>query len=196
MKKIFIVLVVCGLMLVSSNAYAVYYFDSYGIVDQNYGDSWNPATASGIARYSFGFDNPMVNVYEVSLEFETDVFDVSVLVMTPVLPIGWTSSTQTNTGVTFVKDSGVAILYNQGPIIFDVAYTLNDATAYNQTSGDFGSWSEGQAWGQSYSLLGSNNCSSEIAFSPGSTNPVPEPMTMLLFGPALLGLVGLKRKKS
>ncbi|MBU1085952.1 MAG: PEP-CTERM sorting domain-containing protein [Candidatus Omnitrophica bacterium] len=25
--------------------------------------------------------------------------------------------------------------------------------------------------------------------------PVPEPMTMLLFGPALLGLVGLKRKK-
>ena len=27
-------------------------------------------------------------------------------------------------------------------------------------------------------------------------NPIPEPMTMLLFGPALLGLVGLKRKKS
>lgn len=27
-------------------------------------------------------------------------------------------------------------------------------------------------------------------------NPVPEPMTMLLFGPALLGLVGLKKKKS
>ena len=33
---------------------------------------------------------------------------------------------------------------------------------------------------------------------PGQTNenPVPEPMTMLLFGPALLGLVGFKRKKS
>ena len=33
---------------------------------------------------------------------------------------------------------------------------------------------------------------------PGLTreNPVPEPMTMLLFGPALLGLVGMKRKKS
>ncbi|MFH1062120.1 MAG: PEP-CTERM sorting domain-containing protein [Candidatus Omnitrophota bacterium] len=29
----------------------------------------------------------------------------------------------------------------------------------------------------------------------GSTNPVPEPMTMLLFGPALLGLIGLKKKK-
>ena len=27
-------------------------------------------------------------------------------------------------------------------------------------------------------------------------NPVPEPMTMLLFGPALLGLVGLKRRKA
>ena len=27
-------------------------------------------------------------------------------------------------------------------------------------------------------------------------NPVPEPMTMLLFGPALLGLVGLKKKKA
>lgn len=26
-------------------------------------------------------------------------------------------------------------------------------------------------------------------------NPVPEPMTMLLFGPALLGLLGLKKKK-
>lgn len=26
-------------------------------------------------------------------------------------------------------------------------------------------------------------------------NPVPEPMTMMLFGPALLGLVGVKRKK-
>lgn len=26
-------------------------------------------------------------------------------------------------------------------------------------------------------------------------NPVPEPMTMLLFGPALLGLIGLKKKK-
>ena len=28
------------------------------------------------------------------------------------------------------------------------------------------------------------------------TNPVPEPMTMLLLGPALLGLVGLKKKRS
>ncbi len=28
------------------------------------------------------------------------------------------------------------------------------------------------------------------------SNPVPEPATMLLFGPSLLGLVGLKRKKS
>ena len=33
---------------------------------------------------------------------------------------------------------------------------------------------------------------------PGLTreNPVPEPMTMLLFGPALLGLVGFKRRKA
>ncbi|MCG2711914.1 MAG: PEP-CTERM sorting domain-containing protein [Candidatus Omnitrophica bacterium] len=35
-----------------------------------------------------------------------------------------------------------------------------------------------------------------VAPPQGDDNPVPEPMTMLLFGPALLGLVGLKRRKA
>ena len=34
-----------------------------------------------------------------------------------------------------------------------------------------------------------------VEWNPVQQNPVPEPMTMLLFGPALLGLVGLKRRK-
>jgi len=191
-----------GLMLISNNAYALYYFDSYGIVDQNYENSYDSNTGSGIARYSFGFDDPMVNVSEVSLEFESNIFDISNLVITPVLPVGWTSSIQSGGSVTFVIDGGAAISSSQDPIVFDVAYTLNDVNAYYQTSGDFGRWSEGQAWGQSYTLVGYRSPTTrvvgapEVAISGGSTNPVPEPMTMLLFGPALLGLVGLKKRKA
>lgn len=35
-----------------------------------------------------------------------------------------------------------------------------------------------------------------VTFTSANTNPVPEPMTMLLLGPALLGLVGFKKRKA
>jgi Domain of unknown function (DUF4114) len=51
---------------------------------------------------------------------------------------------------------------------------------------------------EDYNRLGDQDYNDLVVEVDGVTpnNPVPEPMTMLLFGPAFLGLVGLKKKKS
>ena len=48
----------------------------------------------------------------------------------------------------------------------------------------------------SLNIQWTQECGNDYLKLNADVNPVPEPMTMLLFGPALLGLVGIKRKKA
>ena len=212
MKKFLILSVLIFVVAFSANAYALP-FTSLGWVNPNFNNSWDAVAATGTARYTFNFDNPNVLVNNLELLFEGDVFDLSELDASDfsmVAPAGWgTSLFISGPGLTWSISGGTAIGANSSPIILDVNYTLLDANRYsfgnNVAAGDLNLWAWNEAqgvncpWSQEYHLTGiyQTDCDQGfVATSGGSTSPVPEPATMLLFGSALLGLVGLKRKKA
>jgi hypothetical protein len=212
-KKILILTAILCMVFVAGSAYALP-FASLGWVDPSYDNSWDETTATGTARYSFSFDNPSVEVDGLELLFEGDIFDLSALTASDfnvVAPSGWTTSMfVSQPGLKWSISGGTAITAASSPIILDVDYVLLDANRYkygnNQAAGDATEWGwlEAQGanspWSQEYHLTGTYNLAAAqctIATSGGSTAPAaPEPATMLLFGPALLGLVGFRRKRA
>jgi hypothetical protein len=54
-------------------------FQSDGVVDFNYNDSWDAATLTGTALYSFYIQTDNVSVNRVEIEFESDIFKVSAI---------------------------------------------------------------------------------------------------------------------
>ncbi len=212
MKKFFVVSVMFLLAAFSVNAYALP-FTSLGWINPNFNDSWDAATATGTARYTFSFDNPNVLVNNLELLFEGDIFDLTELDagdFSMVAPAGWnTVLFSSGSGLTWSISSGVAISAASSPIVLDVNYTLLNANRYffgnSVAAGDVNVWAWNEAqggnspWSQEYHLTGIYQLDSDqdfVATSGGSTSPVPEPATILLFGAALLGLVGLKRRKA
>lgn len=201
MKKI-IVIAMCFLLAGASAAFALP-FSSWGTVDPNFENSWDAATASGIARYYFYFDNPSVSVNMLQLRFEGDVFNLGQLDASDfsvINPGGWnTILNAESSAVEWSISSGTAIDTAQDPIILQVQYSLLNADRMFAFEGTDWAWDEGQAWGQSYTLSGPLFWNSQLRnwdmpMSGGSTSPVPEPGSIALLGMGILGLFGLRKK--
>lgn len=208
MKKIGLILavVVVGTFMLAGTAKALP-FDSSGWVDPNYGDSWDSNTLFGTARYYFYWDNQNVSVTELDLQFEGDIFNLDELDTSDFNVIGlsdWSTSIHEESDTLYWSiSSGTGIDYTQDPIILDAQYTLLSSSRYSYGNNTYASeteewgWNEAQgantAWVQKYTLTGTGY------ISGGSTAPVPEPTSLLLFGTGLLGLAGFaiaRRKRS
>lgn len=192
MKKVLLAALFC-VFAITANSYAsIIMFDSIGLVDPNFNNTWNPATLTGTARYYFSYDNPSVRAFWLSIQFEGDVFDLGQLDagdVNVVNPGYWFDSITSETGFEYARAFGWPINSTQDPIVVDVNYKLlGDPNTLN--------WDEGQVWSQAYSMLGVGveGCGIDLAVSGGSTAPVPEPATMSLLGFGILGLFGLRKR--
>ncbi|BCO08343.1 hypothetical protein GF1_07190 [Desulfolithobacter dissulfuricans] len=212
MKKMFLtsaVLAIAGVGLVAGSAMALG-FSSTGYVDPNYNDSWDSTSLTGTALFEFYIDETWPQVNRVTIELDDDIFTgITASDFTVLNPSGWTTSVYTGTSgnVFDVSLAGVLATSTNDPIQITFDYTLLDEDMYdNASEGVPGGWDwdEGQAWGLAYTLdygfytphpLTGSPVFVALDTSGGSTAPVPEPATMLLFGTGLAGLAGVVRKK-
>jgi hypothetical protein len=190
----------------SAAAFPISSFSSIGWVDPNYNNSWNPTTYTGTARYYISWSNPDVNVTQLSLMFEGDIFNLSTIDANDfkvIAPSEWTTQIQNEgSNIKWSLSFGNGIDNSTSPIIVQVQYELLSSSRYyygNSTaagdSSDWG-WLEAQGanipWAQKYTLYGTG---SGTYISGGSTAPVPEPASLFLLGSGFLalGLFGRRR---
>jgi len=207
-KKVILFLIAVSFVLgLNASAFALP-FSSLGWVDPNYNNSWDQTTSTGTARYHFDWSNPDVSVTTLELQFEGDIFNLSLLDASDfnvVAPPSWTTTMWIENGVShWGISSGEGVDFTQSPIIVDVNYTLLSSSRYSYGNSTFAGdldqweWDEAQgannAWSQKYDLVGESISSGRIYTSGGSIAPVPEPATMSLLGIGILGLFGLRRK--
>jgi hypothetical protein len=194
---LFSAVVVC--VLTASQAMALP-FSSTGFVNPNYNDSWDSGAGTGTALFQIYIDEAGFSVNSLTLEFESDIFDVfSLGDFTMTNPTGWTTSLITKpNGYQFSMSSGSpAANSTNDPVELEVAYTLLDSMMYNNASYGGRVWDEGQAWAVAYTLENTINIAGigkvTIDSSSGSTAPIPEPASILFFGLGLFGLAGTSR---
>ena len=120
----------------------------------------------------------------LSLEFEGDVFSY-VSTAYDYNPTDWTSSTISSTNSSYTLSIAGTTLGVGETLSFSI-----DAIIFTDALTNASLWDEGQIWGQSWfssdTLEGGDG---------GSTAPVPEPTSMLLFGTGIAGLAVFHRKR-
>jgi hypothetical protein len=190
-----------GLFLVVGNAMAYPFIEVEGFVNP-YGGTWtdNGDGTTTITDVTYSFivttaDGGAEMDY-LSLEFEGDVF-TSLGNVTFDNPTDWLVSDLTSsTGNMYKITSAGTTLGAAESLIFTIDTLTLYTAALTNVSGDFDNdgslndWTEGQIWAQSFNAgdtLGGGD--------GGSTSPVPEPATLLLFGAGLIGIAGIGRLK-
>jgi hypothetical protein len=175
-----------GLLLIVPDLFA---YPVAGYVDPGFGSGYDLGTSTtGTATYTF--DNLLspynLNLNGVVLYFEDDVFDVNNT--SPVLgslPTGWVFQPLLDTSagflqITLTQGSGIP---EGGKLSFQMDFKLwSDALALN--------WDSGQPWVQPFQV---HYTGIDPLAAPSWTAPVPEPMTMLLFGVSMLSAAGYGR---
>ena len=205
-------LVVLAALALMAGSSAAIPFQSDGIVNANFNNSWDADTLTGTALYSFYIQTDNVYVNRVEIEFESDIFNVSAIEPSDfnvINPGDWSTSIDNVGGYKWALSSAGELASSiNDPIQILFNYELLSADRYSASSGtdangDDWAWDEGQAWGQAYGLyytvvmdLGNGPIELSVYNSPGSTAPVPEPATMLLLGTGLAGLVTVRRRKT
>jgi len=183
-----------GILFFAPNVFA---YPVLGYVDPASGSAYSLATTtSGTATYSFRIgDISPYTLGGINVSFEDDVFDpANTYVIPGSQPSGWTLSFGPSFGGLHIAStsdpSNIGIASNHA-LSFQVHFKLlQDAL----TLDSLGAWSEGgpwqQGWAPTYIDAQGNNISGSIG---GSTAPVPEPATMLLFGISLITVAGYGR---
>ncbi len=181
-----------GLLAIFLVAPDLFAFPVLGYVDPGFGSGYDlGTTTAGTATYYFKnlTEVSAGKAFKIQLHFEGDVFDLAHT--TPVYGSqtpGWHFTPPIHLGPNYDIETifdPVGIVSGE-TLSFQVNYTLlDDALSLDSF------WNEGGYWQQKWTakhLLGQ-----DIVDDGGSTAPIPEPATMLLFGISLLTVAGYGR---
>ncbi|NOY53172.1 MAG: PEP-CTERM sorting domain-containing protein [Deltaproteobacteria bacterium] len=177
-----------GVLFLAPDLFA---FPVLGYVDPGFGSGYSLSTTKvGTATYTFKnlVSGSNLNLQSISLDFEKDVFDMdNTSPVSGSLPPGWYFAPPIDLGtysfqITFTPGFGIP---EGGELSFQMDYTLwDDALSLD--------WDEGGYWEQGF---GVKYTGVHLLVPGGSTAPVPEPATMLLFGISLITVAGYGRHR-
>jgi hypothetical protein len=181
MRKTVVSLLLLGSLFLSASTLFAYSFDINGVVNTSaamYEPSIYGTTTVSKITYSFTVISspPGVGMWFLGVEFDKDLFQsVSI---TDFIPSNWVNFTLNSTEDTYLLSFGAPSIGLEETLSFSLSAVLTD-----------GAFDNPSLWSQSWMAM-STSGSSDF----GTTAPVPEPASMLLFGSGLIAFAFGKRK--